>query len=240
MGCRRYSAALRFEVPLDEEDFRSFLTSSWTQKFSASFTPACDNPGTLKSRSISSNWVSPFLFDLRLRLCLQFVQALTHNSGWILVHPRVSPFLKIGFLVLVGFVGCPCCFQLLLNPILSSNYLWRTSLEEAEVTHILSRMWFLQIPSQQLSRYNKLGVYREGWLHYILFDRIWILYVEQGVIDPIHRVLVSFPRFLLVPCKLVRIFVFLVHGIHSREEYCLSFPVWILSSRYQSWIDDGV
>ena len=184
--------------------------------------------------------VSPFLFDLRLRLCLQFLQALTHNSGWILVHPRVSPFLTIGFLVLVGFVGCPCCFQLLLNPILSSNYLWRKSLEEAEVTHILSRMWFLQIPSQQLSRYNKLGVYREGWLHYILFDRIWILYVEQAVIDPIHRVLVSFPRFLLVPCKLVRIFLFLVHGIHSREEYCLSFPVWILSSRYQSWIDDGV
>ena len=39
-------------------------------------------------------------------------------------------------------------------------------------------------------------------------------------IDPVHRVLVSFPRFLLVPCKtwfgqvkLVRIFVFLVHGI---------------------------
>ena len=50
-------------------------------------------------------------------------------------------------------------------------------------------------------------------------------------IDPIHRVLVSFPPLLLVPCKtwfgqskLVRIFVFLVHGIYSRKEYCLSFP----------------
>ena len=64
--------------------------------------------------------------------------------------------------------------------------------------------------------------------------------------DPMHRVLVSFPLLLLVPCKtwfgqvkLVRIFVFLVHGIHSRKEYCLSFPAWVLSSRYQSWICDG-
>ena len=46
----------------------------------------------------------------------------------------------IGFLVLVGFVGYPCCFQLLLNPILSSNYFWRKFLEEAEVTYILSRI----------------------------------------------------------------------------------------------------
>ena len=103
--------------------------------------------------SISSSWVDccpptgshRSFFDLRLRLCPQFEQALTHNSGWILVHPRVSPFLLsvwylrdqtrhlfrspgwtvvhprvspfliIGFLVLVGFVGCPCCFQLPLN-----------------------------------------------------------------------------------------------------------------------------
>ena len=49
-----------------------------------------------------------------------------------------------------------------------------------EVTHILSRIWFLQIPSQPLSRYNKLGVYRKGWLQYILFDRTSILHVEQA------------------------------------------------------------
>ena len=118
-----------------------------------------------------------YVFVLCLRICLQVQQTLAHNSGWILVHPQVSPFLLsvwclrdqtrrlfrssgwtvahpwlspfliIGFLVLVGFVGCPCCFQLLLNPILSSNYLRKKSLEEAEVTHILSRIWFLQIPS---------------------------------------------------------------------------------------------
>ena len=50
-------------------------------------------------------------------------------------------------------------------------------------------------------------------------------------IDPIHRVLVSFPRFLLVPCKtwcgqvnLVRISGFLVRGINSCKEYRLSVP----------------
>ena len=165
MGCRRYSAASGLEVLLDEDDFRSFLTRSWTRKWSASFTTACDNPGTLKSMSSSSTLVdschlrvSPFLFDL----LLQFLKASTRNFVWILIHLRVFPFLIIGFLVLVGFVGYLCCFQRLLNPILSSNYLWRKSSEVVEVTHILSLKGFLQIPSQHLSRYNKLGVYRKG------------------------------------------------------------------------------
>ena len=35
------------------------------------------------------------------------------------------------------------------------------------------------------------------------------------------------------------LYMFLVHRIHRREEYRLSFPQ-ILSSRYQSWICDGV
>ena len=37
----------------------------------------------------------------------------------------------------------------------------------------------------------------------------------------------------------VWIFVFLVHGIHRQKEYCLSV-VQILTSRYQSRIDDGM
>ena len=56
------------------------------------------------------------------------------------------------------------------------------------------------------------------------------LVLSKFDVDPIHHVLVSFPRFLLVPCKtwvgqvkLVRIFGFFVHEIHSRKEYCLSF-----------------
>ena len=94
------------------------------------------------------------------------------STWWTVVHPRVSPFL----------------IMLLLNPILSSNYLWRKSLEVVEVTHIFSRIWSLQIPSQQHSRYIKLGVYRKGWLHYILFSRISILYVEQAVYRPQYTV----------------------------------------------------
>ena len=76
----------------------------------ASFTTACDNPGTLKSMSISSSWVKccpltglPVLvksvcFRLCLRTCLQDQQTLAHNSGWILVHPQSPPVL-VEFLV---------------------------------------------------------------------------------------------------------------------------------------------
>ena len=60
-------------------------------------------------------------------------------------------------------------------------------------------------------------------------------------IDPVHRVLMSSPLFLLIPCKtwfgqvqLLRIFVILMHGIHGCEEYRLSVPARILSSRYKS------
>ena len=153
--------------------------------------------------------VSPFLFDL----LLQFIYASTRNFGWIWIHPRVSPFLLsawcprdqtrnisrslgsilvhprvspvwiIGFLALVGFVGCLCCFQRLLNPILSSNSL-RRKLVVVEVIHIFTLVWLLQIPSQQLSRYNKLGVCHKGWFHYILFDRTSIILVEQAVYRP--------------------------------------------------------
>ena len=47
--------------------------------------------------------VSLFLFDLRLRfrlclrLCLQVPQTLAHNSGWMVVHSQVSPFLSLCF-----------------------------------------------------------------------------------------------------------------------------------------------
>ena len=51
----------------------------------------------------------------------------------------------------------------LLNPILSSSHVSRKSLEEDEVTYILSRILLTQFPSEQLSEYNKLG---------IAFDRV--------------------------------------------------------------------
>ena len=109
---------------------------------------------------------------------------LSRSPGWILVHPRVSPFLIIGFLVLVGFVGYLCCFQRLLNPIQESNYLSKKSSVVVEVTHLLSGIWFVQIPFQLLSRYFQLAVYRKGWLRYILFDRTSFLSVEPVVYRP--------------------------------------------------------
>ena len=65
-------------------------------------------------------------------------------------------------------------------------------------------------------------------------------------VDPIQSVLMFLPLFLMVPCKtrcfqvnFVWISVFFVHRIHRREEYSLSFSQ-TLTSRYQSWICDGV
>ena len=65
-------------------------------------------------------------------------------------------------------------------------------------------------------------------------------------VDPIHRVLMFLPCCMHVPCKtqcfqvdLLRIFVFFIHRIHRQKEYCLSFAQ-NLTSRYQSWIDDGM
>ena len=65
-------------------------------------------------------------------------------------------------------------------------------------------------------------------------------------VDPIHRILMLLPCFMHVLCKTrcfqvdrVRILVFFVCGIHRQKEYCLSVAR-ILSSRYQSWIDDGM
>ena len=130
------------------------------------------------------------------------------------------------------------------NP--TSNYLCRKFSVVVEVTHTLSGIWLLQISSQSPSRYNKLGVYRVGWLRSTLFDRNSILSAEQTVCRPVHRVLMYFP-FFLVRCKtwfgqikLFWILVILVHGIHGCKEYRLSVPARILSSRYQSWICDSV
>ena len=70
--------------------------------------------------------------------------------------------------------------------------------------------------------------------------------LSKFYVDPIHRVFMFLPLFLLVPCKtrcfqvnFVRISVFFVHRIHRRKEYRLSFAQ-VLSSRYQSWICDGM
>ena len=200
-------------------------------------------------------------FRLCLRICLQVQQTLAHNSGWILVHPqfspfllsfwclhdqtrhlfrspgwtvahpRVSPFLIIGFLIWVGFVGVFAASSdfwiQFFHPIIFKGNLWRRP------------RWQIYFLVYDFSRFHHNN-FRDtiSWECVIKDDCVRSCLIElqsfplsKLYIDPIHRVLVSFPRFLLVPCKtwfgqvkLVRIFVFLVHGIHSRKEHCLSFP----------------
>ena len=96
MGCRRYSAASRHEVLLDENDFRSFwqalelgdvlLLLQLRVKISVLWNQFC---APLSDPPIR---VSAYLFGL-----LQHVQVSTRNSWWIRVHIRVSAYLIIGF-----------------------------------------------------------------------------------------------------------------------------------------------
>ena len=124
-----------------------------------------------------------------------------------LVRSRVSslhfvtrlPVLDTWVLGFLGrFVGCPYFLQHQ-NPNYTSNYLYRKSSAVVEVTHIPSSIWFLQISSQLLSRFNKLGMYRWGWLRSILFDRTTILFVEQAEYRPNTRYLGALSTFA---CKM--------------------------------------
>ena len=65
-------------------------------------------------------------------------------------------------------------------------------------------------------------------------------------VDPIHRILMLLPCFMHVLCMTrffqvdrIRIPMVFVHGIYRQKEYGLPV-VQILTSRYQSWICDGV
>ena len=114
--------------------------------------------------------VSPFLLSAwRPRDQTRY---LSRFPLWTLAHLRVSPFLIIGFLVLVGFVGYLCCFQRLLNPIHSSiifvgNLRWWSRWH----IYLLVYDFFRFHHNYFRDTINKLGVYRKGWLRYILFDR---------------------------------------------------------------------
>ena len=176
MDCRRYFAASRLEVLFDEDDFRS------------------------SSRALECG---SFLLVSQLHVAIQTLwsQCLFPRAEWTVVHSRVSPFLIIEFWVLVGFVGSLCCFQRLLNPISSSNYLDKKSLEEVEVTHILSSFIISRFHHNNFRDTISWECVGKRWLHSILFDRTSILSVEQVVYRPRHRVLMSIPLFLLVPCK---------------------------------------
>ena len=143
--------------------------------------------------------VSPFLLSAwRHRDQTRY---LSRFPLWTLAHLRISPFFIIGFLVLVGFVGYLCCFQRLLNPIHSSNYLSSRS-----------------------------SVWSRWHIYYLAYDFFKIHH-------NFFRDTISWECIVKDDCVtscFIRIFVFLVHGIHGCKEYRLSFLAWILSSRYQS------
>ena len=157
---------------------------------------------------------------------LQIQQTLAHNSGWMVVHPQISPVLEFlvpsrpnktsfpiswvkesagcsptGLSVLdnrvFGFVWIRWVSKLL--PATSeSNSCIQLSLKETfgggrGDTSTFS-FWFLQSPSQQLPGDNKLGVFREGWWHYIMIE-FSPFPLSKLYINPIHRVLVSFSTF---------------------------------------------
>ena len=98
MGCRRYSAANRLEVPLDEDDFRSFSQALELGKCSASFTSACDNPGTLKSMSYFLELNERLFTGLPVLISILFFtfsSASTRNFVYTFNSPPAhnSPFL---------------------------------------------------------------------------------------------------------------------------------------------------
>ena len=123
---------------------------------------------------------------------------------------------------------------------------WWRSWEETEVTHVLFRFWLLQFPCQQLSE-------TRSWECFVKNDSVRSCLIElqsflqrKVDVDPIHRFLMFLPCFKHVLCTTrcsqvdrVRILVFCVRRIHKQNEYCLSVAQ-ILTTRYQSWIDDGM
>ena len=187
---------------------------------------------------------------------------------------RVAPFYRFQQRVFAPFFGsnngCPVLswsgfgfvwlgtFGLLNNlSIRSLNNFWtqffhpvmhasRRSWEEAEVTHTLSRIRLLQFPSEQLSGYNKLEVFREEWKRSIVFDRTSILSSEHDWYRPntpcldvsstLHAYIVHDAVHSSRSYQDPLVFV---HGIHKQKQYSLSVAQ-NLTFRFQSRIDDGM
>ena len=228
MVCRRYFAANRLEVLLDEDDSRSSsrargrgsssLVSQLHVAIQTLWSQCLFPRAERTNRLVVHSQVSPFLFDLRLRfrlrLCLflHVQQTLAHNSGWTTVLEFLVPSRpnKTSFSDLLS----KRTWWLLTHGSLRS---WKLGfwfwLDLLGVSTISSNFWIQffhpiifkgnlwRRSRWRLSRYIKLGVCRKGWLRYIFFDRTSILSVEQNVYRPnIYRILVPFPL-LLVRCK---------------------------------------
>ena len=101
-----------------------------------------------------------------------------HSNGTFVLSQRVSPFYN-WIRVWLGWLVVFCLSRNFWTLIPSSNHLSKKSSEAVEVIHIIFRKWFLQFQSDRLSRYNKLGVYREEWQRSTEFDCTSNLSFEQ-------------------------------------------------------------
>ena len=241
MGCWRYSAASRLGMLLGEDDFRSFsqalelgdvlllsqmrvtILLLWSQ---CRVPPpeSCSPTGlpvlVWSSSSIFEGidtqlWIdfdpSTGLSVLVECMMSSWPKKISFPISWVdLVHPRVSQLLTIGFLVLVGFVGCLSATNL--NH--TSNSLCGNFSVVVEVTHTPSGIWILQMPrlTHPLSK----------------------LYI-----DPIRRVLVSFPRMMQDVVWSGSLWSLFMGFTAVKNTVCLSL-LEFLSSRCQSWLCDGV
>ena len=183
--------------------FSIFFPSSRTREFSACFTTECGNPDTLKSMSTSLNIEDePACCEHTTGLSvlswfastsqLAFLQSREKrlSISWLLERDvfceqtttlTVLSWFGFGF----GWVGWePSACRATSEPNSFIQSCSRKSLEEVEVTQILFRKWFLQFPSEQLSGYNKLGVFRKEWWRSIASDRTSILSFEQDWYRP--------------------------------------------------------
>ena len=281
MGCRRYSAAKRLEVLLDEDDFRfswralergSFLLHSQLQ-VNVYFLELSERLST--HGSLRSCLICVYVFVCVFVFCLQVQQTLARNSGWtfgpltgltVLVeflvpsrpnktsfsiswavaHPRVSPFVIIGFSVLVGFVECLCCFPRLLNPILSYNYEGNRRRRPRCHIHVLGYNFSRLHHNNFRDPISWECVVKDDFVRSCLIE-LQSFPLSKLDIDPVHHVWGLFHVFCLyharrgsVKSSLYGSLCSLSMGFTAVKNTVLSFPTWILSSRCQSWICDGV
>ena len=170
----------------------------------------------------------------------------SRSPWWILVHLRVSPFWLIGFwfwLDSLGIFAASSDFWIqFFHPIIfEGNRRWWSKW----------RIYFLVYDFSSFHPNN----FRDtmSWECFIKNDGVRSSLIElqsflhsKIEVDPIQRVLMFLPCFMHVLFKTrcsqvdrIRILVFFVHRIHRQIEYCVSVAQ-ILSSRYQSWICDGM
>ena len=255
VGCRRYTAASRHEVLLDEDDFRSFLQALelggvllllqlrvtvlvlWKQ-FCA--------PLSLIHQYGSHHtcWVCAFImFLLTKNVAIKLGTFLDFLSSH---HIRVSPYLIIGigfwFDSLDVFAASSDFWIQFIHPIIFERNRWRWS------------RWHKNFLEYDSFRFHH-NHFRDtiSWECIAKDDCVTSCLIElqsfplsKLFIDPVHRILMPF-QLLLARCKtwfgqikLYWILMILMHGIHGCKKYRLSFPARSWSSRYQSWICDGV